>query len=158
MVYPHNPAHQRSEGLVRTSRLPVIYIFGRRNVDHRRIVESFYDACSTSTPVVIFQEGCYNHCIRESPALRFLENTYSTNIAALKEAFEVKAPSSTLYSRVPPSYQEPGRPQCSNAASTTEVPISMAGVPDDATVLYIGGETLALTNLLMIHGGKNVRV
>ena len=125
-------------------------------MDHRRVVESFYDTCPTPAPVVIFQEGCYNHCIRESPAPQFSEISYNAITARVKDAFEARDPSSRFYTLIPPSYQEPGWPQRSNAASTAKTLISRTTIPDDATVLYIGGETLALTNLLMTHGSKKV--
>jgi hypothetical protein len=135
----------------------VIYVFGKRNIDHRRVVESFYDT-GASDPVVIFQEGCYNHCIRESPVSEFQRPLIAPNTAKIKEAFEGRGPSSRFYTQIPPSYQEPGRPQHSDTAGTAEGPIPRTNVPDHATVLYIGGETLALTTLLMTHGGKNVRI
>ena len=85
--------------------------------------------------------------------LHSFRNYYSSNPAGIKGVFEARDPSSRVHVQIPSSYQEP---QPSNAASTAEAPISRTSIPDDATILYIGHQTLALTNLLMTHGDKNV--
>jgi hypothetical protein len=92
------------------------------------------------------------------PAPQFFRNYYSTIPARIKEAFEARDPSVMFHVHIPSSYQEPGRAQRNTAGTTTEAPISRTSVPDGATILYIGGQTLALTNLLTIHGDKNVCV
>ncbi|PFH52498.1 hypothetical protein AMATHDRAFT_140010 [Amanita thiersii Skay4041] len=129
--------------LSRTSRLPVIYVFGKKKVDTEHCAKQLVEALqsnflsettSSDGPVLLRHDVAYNHSAGEI-------------VAKLKEALEaLKIPLhyKTLATRTAPVSSDSNSNE--DHESAIEYPY----------IFYIGGETLGLTNLLMTNHTSNV--
>lgn len=138
----------------RTSRLPVIYVFGKKDVDT--------DDCSTSLkdillcqsdikrPVLLRHDVAYTHqagpkCIFDPLDVVFIRfsDAIATKLRILLEPLQIPV----LYSQIP--------------TKATPVSVQSTSIDNDTiencTIFYIGGESLSLTNLLITHSSCDVR-
>ncbi|KAH9942803.1 putative diphthamide synthesis protein-domain-containing protein [Amylocystis lapponica] len=130
-----------------TSRLPVIYVFGKRQVDPvdcaDRLLASMQESPSNSSKSVLI--------------LRY-DVAYAHRIDVIADKLQAALPSSMrlLYSPVPlVSY--PQKVQTPEAQDTSTDSYQPPDHPaDDCVIFYVGGESLSLTNLLMTHASCEV--
>jgi diphthamide biosynthesis protein 2 len=159
--------------VVRTYRLPVIYVFGQKPIDVDHCVKqlvSILDASSADNEpkdkkaILLRHDVVYTHRAGENyPYLCHyicsLDSSYlliDNIVDKLRIAFE-PLKISVLYSRValrkdPPSTALDLRQDADRSATSTN-----ESLIEDCTILYIGGESLGLTNLLMTHASCEVR-
>ena len=173
----------------RTSRLPVIYVFGKKEIDPGRCVASVLEYFKIRTvslgsnegtgrpaAVILRHDVAYTHragTLLASWHSRFISPSIGSEDMheKFKLAFEPLG-ISVLYNAIPTS-SKPRDPSSSQSPSeqsqhpppdvvlenssssgppaSHELPISM-NIP----TIYIGGESLGLTNLLMTHGLSDV--
>ncbi|KIM87854.1 hypothetical protein PILCRDRAFT_263533 [Piloderma croceum F 1598] len=133
-----------------TYRLPVIYVFGKKPIDVDHCVKqlvSILDASSANEPkdkkaILLHHDVVYTH--------------RADNIVdKLRIAFE-PLKITVFYSRValrkdPPSTALDLRQNVDRSATSTN-----ESLIEDCTILYIGGESLGLTNLLMTHASCEI--
>ncbi|KAH8105233.1 putative diphthamide synthesis protein-domain-containing protein [Cristinia sonorae] len=122
-----------------TSRLPVIYVFGRKEIDAddcaRRLAEYINAAQRHIETVLLKLEVAYAHAAGEIVS-RLQRILTSTKI---------------LYSHLPLK-AEPVK--ASATAGPSSEPLEKSSTVDE--ILYVGGESLSLTNLLMTHSSCEV--
>ncbi|EKM51131.1 uncharacterized protein PHACADRAFT_177826 [Phanerochaete carnosa HHB-10118-sp] len=125
-----------------TSRLPVIYVFGKSLIGAKdcvaRLSETLQSLETASLQILLRTDVRYVHAAAESIADKLRAMLPST--------------SSLRYHPVPrftlPATAEPAIRSNSEDADGTE--------HQHDTILYIGGESLGLTNLLLTHSSSNV--
>ncbi|TCD70390.1 Diphthamide biosynthesis protein 2 [Steccherinum ochraceum] len=126
-----------------TSRLPVIYVFGRKDIDTDECVRQISECLSAAErqheTILLKVDVAYAHA-----ADRIVSELRSSLSARTRLEFK------SLPLKVEPeradSVQKPAADETGDAVSQTHY---------DA-VLYVGGESLALTNLLMTHASAEV--
>ncbi|ESK91334.1 diphthamide biosynthesis [Moniliophthora roreri MCA 2997] len=135
-----------------TYRLPVFYVFGKKNLDIddcvARLVDAFSASSEESSPqaktIVLRHDVVYTHKASESISYvelrRFLNTTPGTLLQHLQEIFRPRGVQ-VMYSQKQP---------LNEAKRISEPPLR------DCTIFYIGDENLGLTNLLMTHSSCNV--
>ncbi|KAI0710920.1 diphthamide biosynthesis protein [Earliella scabrosa] len=137
-----------------TSRLPVIYVFGKKPIDVDHCVDQFIDAVTKQsnltekTIITLKHDVGYAH---QADAI----------IARLKS--QLQPPTTVLSSPVP----QMAYPSSSGQHRTSQPPQSVESrsqgdnseidaTPENTAILFIGGESLALTNLLLTHASYEV--
>ncbi|KAH9895870.1 diphthamide biosynthesis protein [Cubamyces lactineus] len=135
-----------------TSRLPVIYVLGKRPIDASHCAESFAETLaaledpSRYKTVVLKYDVSYAHKIgdviaelkRRIPAVTILH----TPVTLVQYP-----PSSGQQRNAHPLQVAAGDVQSNNEEGRAQVDAS----PEDSVILFIGGESLTLTNLLLTH-------
>lgn len=137
-----------------TYRLPVIYVFGQRPID--------VDDCVTQFVNMLNMSATEHETTKEMAVLLQHDVAYTHRGADIvdklrKPLDRVKIP--VLYSRVPLRMDPPS--SVADTSHASSLPISDAASTDDSlikdcTILYIGGESLGLTNLLITHASCEV--
>ncbi|KAH7886697.1 putative diphthamide synthesis protein-domain-containing protein, partial [Phlebopus sp. FC_14] len=141
----------------KTSRLPVIYVFGRKPIDVESCVDRLAEvvAASQRKTVALRHDVGYSYQAGEI-ARRLREKVPQTRTAILYHEIPI---------RVDPSLTQAGLAATEDDASVTmrdgsgnkEHPSSTSVVDEsDTTIVYIGEESLTLTNLLMTHSSSEV--
>ncbi|KAG8695187.1 Diphthamide biosynthesis protein 2 [Ceratobasidium sp. 395] len=151
-----------------TSRLPVIYVFGKRHLDIGDCVSQFVSAT----------QHYFDDPGTKSVLLVKIDVSYAHNADILKGALQQRLPLVTVVipaiqrKYIPPSgssTQAPYAPADSEQPSESlpsptkqpspSLPANEAEAEhliEDSIILYIGGESLALTNFLLTHGQSEV--
>ncbi|EJD42343.1 diphthamide biosynthesis protein, partial [Auricularia subglabra TFB-10046 SS5] len=113
--------------LSRTSRLPVLYVFGRLALDAEHAIATLLESCrSPPSHVKLLYDVAYAHVAE-----------------TLREAAQAALPNAQIqWSPAPARFQPPG-PDADAAASPQP--------SEDAVVFYVGAESLALSTVLMTH-------
>ncbi|CAK5278747.1 unnamed protein product [Mycena citricolor] len=131
----------------KTSRLPVIYVFGKQgiNIDHcvsalSKVLE--LDGAS----VELMFEGAYSHRMGDLISLTLISPDL-VGIASLRDALHSKLQVPIAMKSITHSF-EPG--------STTSIETKGPRSSDHSSIVYIGGEGLRLANILITHSGVNV--
>ncbi|TRM66754.1 putative diphthamide synthesis protein-domain-containing protein [Schizophyllum amplum] len=117
-----------------TYRLPVVYVFGKRNIDVDDCVSRLVAQCRTTDfqrPILLRHDVAYTHQIAHI-LNRLRADLQSDGVDILYE---------DPYTRMDPS------------SSST---IKSQAAADHYTILYVGGESLSLTNLLLTHSTCDV--
>ncbi|KAJ7577918.1 putative diphthamide synthesis protein-domain-containing protein [Mycena floridula] len=109
-------------------RLPVIYVFGKRDLDVENCISSLGDIPLIKAPIVFRHDVAYTH-------------QADTIVERLRA---VMPNSQILYSSIPNRLY----PQQEAAPAQPSI--------DDCTIFYVGGESLGLTNLLITHSSCDV--
>ncbi|KAL1743806.1 putative diphthamide synthesis protein-domain-containing protein [Schizophyllum fasciatum] len=112
-----------------TYRLPVIYVFGKKNIDIQDCVAKFAAQCRAEDlkkPVILRHDVGYTHAI---PQILSALHAHLAN-----DGLEI------TYEEIPTRIDP----------SSSSAPKRQADVRD-STILYVGGESLSLTNLLLTH-------
>lgn len=131
----------------RTSRLPVIYVFGKKDLDIEHAVSSLVGILdSESRTILLKSDVIYSH--RMSDLTTSLQSALTSRGASVSYT---PLPSKTL-------------PASSSSKSISAPSTSKKGMQTDdnessrpySTIIYIGGETLALSNLLMTNSQSQV--
>ncbi|KAI0702377.1 diphthamide biosynthesis protein [Cerioporus squamosus] len=131
-----------------TSRLPVIYVLGKKPIDVAHCAESFIGALNAHSSIAE----------RRTVLLRY-DVGYAHQAVALISELQSKLPSDTrvLHTPVPliayPS--SAGQHRTSNRLQDPGTDDTEAS-PENSVILYIGAESLALTNLLLTHASYEV--
>ncbi|KAM5540108.1 hypothetical protein V8D89_006248 [Ganoderma adspersum] len=131
-----------------TSRLPIIYVLGKKPIDPADCVDKF----SQTVP---------NLPEKRSVVLKY-DVAYVHQVDAVIVALRSKVPSSTriLHTPVPltahPSSSGQHRTLHSLREADVQAPAEEEASPENSAILYIGGESLSLTNLLMTHASYEV--
>ena len=143
----------------RTSRLPVLYVFGKKPIDPEDCAEKFLQAAGSDAlkgSVELRLDVAY--CRKAGTALctTGTRRTLTTSTDAILERLRTALPdpAKILYSPIPTS-SHPSK----QLDSPNQVPVDddEHGIdPEDAVILYVGGESLSLTNLLMTHASCQV--
>ncbi|KZT66950.1 diphthamide biosynthesis protein [Daedalea quercina L-15889] len=129
-----------------TSRLPVIYVFGKKPVDPVDCAENFVQALTNSA----------SERLQDTLLLR-LDVAYSHRADAILENLRTALPSSmrVLHSPIPTMIYQTAKPvtiehEVPSESDPTESQHEET-YSNNCTILYVGGESLSLTNLLMTH-------
>ncbi|KAI0631510.1 diphthamide biosynthesis protein [Trametes polyzona] len=140
-----------------TSRLPVIYVLGKKPVDPAHCAETFLDALGSSptssqkSSIVLRYDVAYAHraedVISELKARRPSMRILHTPLPLMAH------PSSSGPRRNSRHLEEAAN---ENSAHRGENAIQDEASPEDSVILYIGGESLTLTNLLLTHASYEV--
>ncbi|RDB21855.1 Diphthamide biosynthesis protein 2 [Hypsizygus marmoreus] len=137
--------------MTQTSRLPVIYVFGRRPIDIER--------CTTSVMEFMIAHLSDASSTRPDTILLRHDVVYSHQADKLCNRFEQAFKPlgiSITYTAVPTT----SHPKPSTPSQPVEPPAPSTAAPSSpsqtVSVLYIGGESLGLTNLLMTNGLSDV--
>ncbi|KAH9929211.1 diphthamide biosynthesis protein [Fomitopsis serialis] len=134
-----------------TSRLPVIYVFGKKPIDSADCIDSFVQALASSS-----SEHTKGACM-----LR-LDVAYAHRADAIMNKLRAALPAPTKILQSPiPSMTYPTKQP--NKLDQTPQQDSNSGENDfeeasseNCVILYVGGESLSLTNLLMTHASCQV--
>lgn len=130
---------------IRTSQIPVIYVFGHKPID-------VLDCVTELT-------GSIRGSSRASSAERLVlrcDVVYLHKAAEVAEQLCVALSRPVNYCEIPLKAEPPDRP-----ARPVAIANQRLGVADQATedvLLYVGPESLSLTNLLITHGSSEVLV
>ncbi|KAI0723639.1 putative diphthamide synthesis protein-domain-containing protein [Fomitopsis betulina] len=128
-----------------TSRLPAIYVFGKKHVDPADCVEKFLQASGPDT-------------LRNTIILR-PHVAYCHNADAILERLRMALPkpANILYSPIPTMTCPSEQLDVPEQAFQNEPEQNCSEIDlKDAVILYVGGESLNLTNLLMTHSSCQV--
>lgn len=126
---------------IRTSLLPVIYVFGRKPIDVSNCVMELTDSIRDSPRA----------CSAERVVLR-CDVVYSHMGTEIAERLCVTLGRPVYYCEIPLKAEPVGRP----VRSVTEN--QRLGATDQDALLYIGSESLSMTNLLITHGSSEVPI
>ncbi|CCA66417.1 related to DPH2-diphtheria toxin resistance protein [Serendipita indica DSM 11827] len=132
-----------------TTRLPAIYVYGKRPLDVHRVASCFKDTCGSDIPknLAIQTDVSFNHLTGEyTSSLR--APTYS--VESLSDSLKRILPETQVHHRILPRYQAP---RGSTAVNTDGGEIKSS---ECDSVLFVGPETLALTNLLLSRSTSKV--
>ncbi|KAI1789095.1 diphthamide biosynthesis protein [Ganoderma leucocontextum] len=130
-----------------TSRLPIIYVLGKKPVDPAHCVETFAEAVP-------------NLSEKHSVVLKY-DVTYAHQADAIIATLKSRLPPATriLHTPVPliaqPASSEQHTPHHLQEAGV-QPPTEPEASPEDSIILYIGGESLTVTNLLLTHASYEV--
>ncbi|EED77850.1 predicted protein, partial [Postia placenta Mad-698-R] len=146
-----------------TSRLPVIYVFGKKDIDIADCMDSLISSLRASPS---FREDGGAIMLRHDVSYAHRASMFSVAlpdnqlINELLEKLEAALSSSikVLYTQIPlastPARDGIEQAQTASCASTggasDDTPV------DDYTILFVGGESLSLTNLIMTHAQSEV--
>ncbi|KAH7914892.1 putative diphthamide synthesis protein-domain-containing protein [Hygrophoropsis aurantiaca] len=160
-----------------TSRLPVVYVFGRKPIDVDACVEKFagviHSSSSARAPENEFgatKLGRQYLLLRHNVGYAYRADEVATRLRA-----ELGSEVSVLHNPIPlrTDPASPPGPAKSNeeppgsVAPINDLPVSepetstrasasIAVPEEECTILYIGGESLGLTNLLMTHTSSEI--
>ncbi|CAL1702605.1 unnamed protein product [Somion occarium] len=135
-----------------TSRLPVIYVFGKKEIDTddctAKLLAALKESSTQRQGIMLRFDVAYAH--RADKIMSRLRNALEPTTRLLY------TPSPTISS--PTDQTEKSSQNISNGATPKEETLNSQteNEPDFNTVLYIGGESLTLTNLLMTHSSCEV--
>ena len=139
---PAEESARFSPAFARTSQIPVIYAFGRKPIDVTNCVEELTNS------------------IRDSPRTSSVERLglrcdvlYSHKATEIAERLCTTLGRPVDYREIPLKAEPLGQPVRSLAEN------QRLGTPNEATgdiILYVGPESLSLTNLLITHGSSEV--
>ncbi|EJF62071.1 diphthamide biosynthesis protein [Dichomitus squalens LYAD-421 SS1] len=131
-----------------TSRLPVIYVLGKKPIDVSHCVESFAEVVpnlSDKHSIVLKYDVAYAY--EADLVITALKNKLSSSTRILHTPVTLTShPASSGQHRTPQELQETG------ADPSPDSNVS----PEKSAILYIGGESLTLTNLLLTHASYEV--
>ncbi|KAF5376495.1 hypothetical protein D9615_008664 [Tricholomella constricta] len=162
----HAVVHYGHACMTQTSRLPVIYVFGQKPFDVSACITSVVDFF-TQRVAEIGQKGDlrklnaillrhdvgYTHTA-ESLYQRLQESFQPLGINILYERIATSTqPASPNFAEVSFTSTQTTQTQSEPGSSSEQEPQSESSNP---VLLYIGGESLTLTNLLMTHGLSEV--
>ncbi|KAJ3522799.1 hypothetical protein NMY22_g11733 [Coprinellus aureogranulatus] len=151
-AHPPSAQHVEADAVVhygyaclsQTSRLPVIYVFGKKKLDIEHAASSLVDLVDPESHTILLKSDViYSHLMPELSTL--LQSTLSSRGATVTYN---PLPSKTL-----------------PASSSAAIASTSTGAQDDdssqkpqtySSIIYIGGETLALSNLLMTNSQSQV--
>ena len=171
----------------RTSRLPVIYVFGKKEIDPDRCVASILeffkvqtgslDGTERPTTVILRHDVAYTHrasTLVSSRNSRLISPSVGSGDMheKFKSAFE-PLEISVLYNTIPTSSKPRNSSSSQSSSEQSQYPPpdvqlenSSSSVSDTSShefpisknvaTVYIGGESLGLTNLLMTNGLSDV--
>ncbi|KIJ04981.1 hypothetical protein PAXINDRAFT_103950 [Paxillus involutus ATCC 200175] len=143
----------------KTSRLPVVYVFGRKSIDVQDCVEELTKIVASITDST--------ETTKKSALIRH-DVAYTYRAGDIVRHLRDETGASILYNEVPTRVDpDPAQAQApldslsnSDAIQQAQASASSSGSPvvDGAhiSIIYIGEESLALTNLLMIHSSSDV--
>ncbi|KAG8706963.1 Diphthamide biosynthesis protein 2 [Ceratobasidium sp. 394] len=151
-----------------TSRLPVIYVFGKRHLDVDDCVGQFAN---------IAQQHFKNPSAKSTLLVK-TDVSYAHNTDALRDALQQKfplvyivapavhrryTPPAASSAQAPYAPADPEQPSESLPPPTRDFGLSLPAKQaetdhaiEDSIILYIGGESLALTNFLLTHAQSEV--
>ncbi|KAI0643281.1 diphthamide biosynthesis protein [Trametes meyenii] len=136
------------------SRLPVIYVLGKEPLEPSHCVESFLGVLNPSLgykTVVLKFDVAYAH--RSDDVIAGLKSKLSASTRI------VHVPISLTVSPSPPGPQHSSsslQESTTREMTSPEDTIHSETTPEESVILYVGGESLALTNLLLTHGSYEV--
>ncbi|KAI0739403.1 diphthamide biosynthesis protein [Daedaleopsis nitida] len=137
-----------------TSRLPVIYVFGKNTIDSSHCVDTLFEAITTHSSITD----------RRNVVLRY-DVSYAHEIDSVVTRLRTKLPPHTqvLYTQIPlltsPASSGPHRTSHGQQMARQDAQDGSSrsdASPDDTVILYIGAESLALTNILLTHASYEV--
>ncbi|KAG8677998.1 Diphthamide biosynthesis protein 2, partial [Ceratobasidium sp. 395] len=154
--------------LSRTSRLPVIYVFGKRHLDTNDCVNQFagaaqhyFDSPNTKSVLLVKIDVSYVHNANTlKSALQQKLPLVNVVVPTIQRRYIPPSTSSTQAPYAPADPEQPSeslppptkQPDPSLLANEAEAGHSI----EDSIILYIGGESLALTNFLLTHAQSEV--
>ncbi|KAG9123716.1 Diphthamide biosynthesis protein 2 [Ceratobasidium sp. 392] len=149
-----------------TSRLPVIYVFGKRNLDVDDCANQFGNTAqahfegSKSVLLVKVDASYADHTNTLRSVLQQRFPSVNVIVSAIHRRYTPPLASSA---QAPYAPADPEQPSESLPSPTEESgsPLSVRQAEtgysiDDSVILYIGGESLALTNFLLTHAQSEV--
>ncbi|EGN97603.1 hypothetical protein SERLA73DRAFT_184369 [Serpula lacrymans var. lacrymans S7.3] len=139
-----------------TYRLPVLYIFGRRPIDvddcATQLADTLKSSCSGSDPLESNKKPVI---LRHDVAYTYQADTIVAKVREQLEALGVSVP--VLYQTLPSRFSPPAQKDA-DVTTSTQLPIKgdLPVTLENGVILYIGGESLGLTNLLMTHASCDI--
>ncbi|KAI0370673.1 diphthamide biosynthesis protein [Pilatotrama ljubarskyi] len=139
-----------------TSRLPVIYVLGKKLIDPVHCAESFVETLKSAsdsfsrTKVLLRYDVAYAH--RADDVIAELRQRLPSTRVLHTPIPLVAHPSPSGQQRTSSSLPESGHPDQPTLEETSQDDAS----PEQSVILYIGGESLTLTNLLLTHSSYEV--
>ncbi|OBZ73265.1 Diphthamide biosynthesis protein 2 [Grifola frondosa] len=133
-----------------TSRLPVIYVFGKKDVDPSHCATSLLESMNASSS---------DRTKGTIPLRCDVAYAHRADVIAEKLRAALVPSAEFLYSPIPlfsspVSLQQPANAE--DVAHGIGKPQSLDVPLEDCTLLYVGGESLSLTNLIMTHASCDV--
>ncbi|KAG8759396.1 Diphthamide biosynthesis protein 2 [Ceratobasidium sp. 423] len=153
-----------------TSRLPVIYVFGKRPIDIQDCVDQLSpvirsqltDATLTKS-VILKSDVSYTYSIGNTKELLQKEFPGTEIVASHVPTRYIPPPSASAIAPYAPADPDQPSEPISPLPSTFQTSkdagpaIVSEGIPaEECLILYIGGESLALTNFLLTHSSSEV--
>ncbi|KIJ62516.1 hypothetical protein HYDPIDRAFT_114653, partial [Hydnomerulius pinastri MD-312] len=145
----------------KTSRLPVVYVFGRKPIDVEACVEQLAGIVTskadsnepaTKKAVLIRHDVAYSYQAGDI-VKQLRDQAHQTGVSILYHEIPTRVdPAPAQHPDSLPSDDNPTSKQVPSDKSSH----SLAVNESDATIIYIGEESLALTNLLMTHSSSEV--
>ncbi|TFK35796.1 putative diphthamide synthesis protein-domain-containing protein [Crucibulum laeve] len=137
-----------------TSRLPVIYVFGRKSLDVDACVSSLVDLFRSNREdggeletILLRHDVVYTH-LADQILAKLRQSLSPFNVPIFYNPIPVKSA---------PDIKVSTLPSTSTVNSSSDPP---SDTPQDSssssTIFYIGAESLALTNLLMTHASSSI--
>ncbi|CAE6439017.1 unnamed protein product [Rhizoctonia solani] len=153
-----------------TSRLPVIYVFGKRTIDIPDCVNQFglviRDQLANAGPtkkLILKSDVSYAYSTGEIQGLLKKEFPDAEVVAPDIPTRYIPHPSTSAAAPYAPADPEQPSdaisplPSTSPVAQDTSLATVCEGIPiENSLILYIGGESLALTNFLLTHSSSEV--
>ncbi|KZT04025.1 diphthamide biosynthesis protein [Laetiporus sulphureus 93-53] len=138
-----------------TSRLPVIYVFGKKAIDPDKCFEAFIQSMSKAPSVLdrktilLKLDVAYAH--KADQILERLQSALSSTQILHSRLSLITYPANRLHN----GHRQDAEDHTNKSPeeivqSTTDMPVN------DCTILYVGGESLGLTNLLITHASCEV--
>ncbi|KAH7097237.1 putative diphthamide synthesis protein-domain-containing protein [Auriculariales sp. MPI-PUGE-AT-0066] len=124
--------------LSRTSRLPVLYVFGRREIDAQHCISALVDSCEQKPAHVrLLYDVAYAHAAE-----------------ALRDILQAELPNATTdWSSPPDRFWLPQAQslELPEESSSDDAPLLVESQPENTVIFYVGAESLALSTVLMTH-------
>ncbi|RPD58166.1 diphthamide biosynthesis protein [Lentinus tigrinus ALCF2SS1-7] len=138
-----------------TSRLPVIYVLGKKPIDPSHCAECFFDVVTAQSNVADRQTVLLRYDVgyahRADSIVSELKSRLPSPARILHTPIPLVAhPSPSGQHRTPHELHEAGQDNSPEDSSVEEAS------PENSVILYIGGESLTLTNLLLTHASYEV--
>ncbi|KAI0773195.1 diphthamide biosynthesis protein [Trametes elegans] len=139
-----------------TSRLPVIYVLGKKSIDPSHCAETFAEALKKESSidkksVLLRHEAAYAH--RAKDVIADLKRRLPSSTRILYTPMPLFVPPAlSEQKRTPQSLQDVTVQRPQNGGESTQ----LDAAPEDSMILYLGGESLTLTNLLLTHAAYEV--
>ncbi|QRW21652.1 diphthamide biosynthesis protein [Rhizoctonia solani] len=130
-----------------TSRLTVIYVFGKRPIDIQDCINQISLAIQTQMA----------HTDSTKSLILKPDVSYAYSMEKIKEGLQKEFPAQNIRSRSTDKISISPLPSTPPINPVNESTAVSKGIPtEESLILYIGGESLALTNFLLTHSSSEV--
>ncbi|TFK67322.1 diphthamide biosynthesis protein [Pluteus cervinus] len=145
------------------SRLPVLYVFGRKNIDVETVVDGLVDVYLADHPIYASSQGVL---LKQMAEPEEEKRSDTETVVVLRHDVVYTHQAQNILNRLQAAFARYNIhvsytpiPTRVNPPSTSSDPSQITQPrhePDSSTMFYIGGESLSLTNLLITHSASEV--